>query len=173
MKSRNSVATVLIALAACAGSAPLFAQEQGAPARSSEKSAQVAPRAEAAREAIAVQQQAADKPAAPPATPARPTRLHPRRHVWQTVGPEPTVNLAPIYSPTLTPRPPTAPPPPSVPGTASATSPVWPGPVPLNSCVGNLCTDAAGGQYNMGTGNAGVNSQGRPCNRVGTTMQCF
>jgi len=166
MKSRKSIAMVLSALAACAGAANALAQEQGSAATPAENPAQASPRDSA-------KAQAADKAATQPAAPSR-QKLHPRRHVWQVVGPEPTVNLGPVYSPTLTPRPPT-PPPVAVPGTAGAPSPspLPPGPAPLGSCIGNLCTDAAGGQYNIGTGNAGTNSQGRPCNRVGTTMQCF
>jgi hypothetical protein len=55
----------------------------------------------------------------------------------------------------------------------TAGPPAPPPPAQLNTCVGNFCTDASGSSYNSGTGNATVNSQGRLCNRVGNTMQCF
>jgi hypothetical protein len=159
MKSSTSLATVLIATTALgAGS---FAQEPEGNMARPEKPADAA------------QAQPKAKPDSHAAKPAQQQRKPPpRRHVWQVVGPEPTVNLGPVYSPTLTPRPPGAP---ATAGAAPAigTAPVSPGPAQLNSCVGNLCTDASGRQYNVGAGNAGVDSQGRLCNRVGTTMQCF
>jgi hypothetical protein len=94
----------------------------------------------------------------------------PRRAVQQAVGPEPTVNLGspPTYGPTLTPRPPATPGP-----VGPSPAPATPAPATINSCAGSRCTDASGSQYNIGTGNAGVNSQGKLCNRVGTTVQCF
>jgi hypothetical protein len=149
MKSSTSLATVLIALAAFGASSFAFAQEaEGSMARPE-------------KPADTTQAQPKAKPAQQQHKPP------PRRHVWQVVGPEPTVNLGPVYSPTLTPRPPGAMAP------AVGMAPVSPGPAQLNSCVGNLCTDASGRQYNVGVGNAGVDSQGRLCNRVGTTLQCF
>jgi hypothetical protein len=104
-----------------------------------------------------------------------PKRVPPRRRsVQQVMGSVPPVNTQ-TYEPTLTPpastfgAPPSAAPPP-VAGLPAAAPPP---PAQLNSCVGNFCTDASGSRYNSGTGNATVNSQGRLCNRVGNTMQCF
>jgi hypothetical protein len=137
-----------------------------------------------------VQQEPADKPAQsqpkgaadkPTDKLAQPQRKMPprRRSVQQIVGPVPTVNLgSPVYSPTLTPRSPigstpitSAPIATSAPGAVPA--PVVPAPAIINSCAGSLCTDASGSRYNIGTGNAGTNSQGRLCNQVGNTVQCF
>jgi hypothetical protein len=147
------------------------------------------------RKPPSVQQEPADKPAqsqpkgaADKATdkPAQPQRKMPprRRSVQQIVGPVPTVNLgSPTYSPTLTPRAPgaiapigsapitSAPIATSAPGAVPA--PVVPAPAIINNCAGSLCTDASGSRYNIGTGNAGTNSQGRLCNQVGNTVQCF
>lgn len=39
-------------------------------------------------------------------------------------------------------------------------------------CVGGMCTDTAGKQYQM-SGNAGTDSNGRLCTRSATTVQCF
>jgi hypothetical protein len=82
-------------------------------------------------------------------------------------GPTPPAAPAAAYGPTLAAPAPT----PAIP--APGAFPVAPAPAPLNSCIGNHCSDAAGNSYNMGVGNAGVNSQGRLCNRVGNTMHCF
>lgn len=60
-----------------------------------------------------------------------------------------------------------------VPAPATAPQPVVPGSAPLNSCVGGACRDAAGGTYNLGPTGAGISSSGRPCSRVGTTVQCL
>jgi hypothetical protein len=167
MKSSESLALGwLLALAALGASSCVFAQEAGAntPQAVNPDGTKAGEQPGPAFDTPQPQPKGkADKRAATPAQ--QQPKPPPRRHVWQAVGPEPTVNLGPVYSPTLTPRPPTAP----MPGPA----PVQPGPAQLNSCVGNLCTDASGSQYNAGVGNAGVNSQGRLCNWVGTTMQCF
>jgi hypothetical protein len=154
MRSSTTLVTALIGMAALGASSLVFPQEiEGNMARPD-------------KPADTAQAQPKDKADSHAAKPARqPRKPPPRRHVWQVVGPEPTVNLGSAYSPTLTPRQPGAP--------AIGTAPVSPGPAQLNSCVGNLCTDSSGRQYNVGTGNAGVDSQGRLCNRVGTTMQCF
>jgi hypothetical protein len=179
MTSSRIPASVLIAFAALGATSFGFAQEAQRNIARSENPAEpivhdkVEPAADKAR---AQPKGKLDPESAKPAQQQR--KLPPRRHVWQLVGPEPTVNLGPVYSPTLTPRPPGALTPavgPAPVGQAPAigTAPVAPGPAPLNSCIGNLCTDASGRQYNVGTGNAGVDSQGRLCNRVGTTMQCF
>jgi hypothetical protein len=151
--------------------------------------------AEPPRKPPSAQQEPADKPAqsqpkgaADKATdkPAQPQRKMPprRRSVQQIVGPVPMVNLgSPTYSPTLTPRAPgaiapigsapitSAPIATSAPGAVPA--PVVPAPAIINNCAGSLCTDASGSRYNIGTGNAGTNSQGRLCNQVGNTVQCF
>lgn len=60
-----------------------------------------------------------------------------------------------------------------VPAPATPPQPVVPSSAPLNSCVGGACRDAAGGTYNLGPTGAGVSSSGRPCTRVGTTVQCL
>src|SRR5438067_3227361 len=62
----------------------------------------------------------------------------------------------------------------AVPAPAAAPQPVVPSSTVINSCQGGQCTDAAGRTYNgIGSGNAGVNSSGRLCNRTGATVQCF
>jgi hypothetical protein len=108
------------------------------------------------------------KPAAAPAPQASPPLR--RRSVQQIIATVPPPPLAgPSYGPVLSPRAP-------VPASASApgVAPVYPPPAAvLNSCQGSVCTDAAGTNYNLGVGNAGVNSQGRPCSRSGQTVQCF
>jgi hypothetical protein len=82
----------------------------------------------------------------------------------------PPLPVAPSYGPVL--APPAAPA--SVPAPPAGLQPVYPPPpAQLNSCTGNLCTDSAGNTYHAGAGNAAINSQGRLCNRVGDTMQCF
>jgi hypothetical protein len=168
MKSSTSLATVLIALAAVGASSHVLAQEAERNVAPPEKLAEPSSRDKVEPPADRARAQPKGKP---DSHATKPTQLQrkppPRRHVWQAVGPEPTVNLSPVYSPTLTPRPP------GVLSPAIGTAPVAPGPAPLNSCIGNQCTDASGRQYNVGAGSAGVDSQGRLCNRVGTTMQCF
>ncbi|MFL6672386.1 MAG: hypothetical protein ACJ8LG_03725 [Massilia sp.] len=94
-----------------------------------------------------------------------------RRPVQQAVGPEPLApSSAPpalTYGPTLAPRPH------EPPSNANSLPSAAPAPAPVNTCHGSLCTDASGGSYNMGVGNAGTNGQGQLCNRVGNTVQCF
>lgn len=60
-----------------------------------------------------------------------------------------------------------------IPAPGAAPEPVVPSSNVINSCQGGFCTDAAGKTYNIGRGNAGVNSNGRLCNRTGATVQCF
>lgn len=60
-----------------------------------------------------------------------------------------------------------------IPSPSAAPEPVVPSSNVINSCQGSFCTDAAGKTYNIGRGNAGVNSNGRLCNRTGATVQCF
>jgi len=52
-------------------------------------------------------------------------------------------------------------------------APVGPSSSQVSPCVGATCTDASGATINPGVGNSSVNSQGRLCNRSGTTVQCF
>lgn len=100
-------------------------------------------------------------PTLPPApgTTFGPTTPVPSASYGSTLSPGPST----MYGSTLSPAPsaiygnPLSPPPPAL----------------LNSCAGNFCTDASGNSYNAGVGNAAVNSQGRLCNRMGNTMQCF
>jgi hypothetical protein len=60
-----------------------------------------------------------------------------------------------------------------IPPSAQAPQPVVPSSQPLNSCIGGVCRDAAGGTYNMGPTGVGVSSSGRLCSISGTTVQCF
>ncbi len=95
------------------------------------------------------------------------SRTQRRREAWQPAGPLAPRPLdgdeaAPIGYGTV-----------PVPSPATAPQPVVPGSAPLNSCVGGACRDAAGGTYNLGPTGAGVSSSGRPCSRVGTTVQCL
>ena len=103
----------------------------------------------------------ADKPAPPPPK-KKPLK---RRSVQQVIEP-----VAPVYRPTLTP--PSATPPVTLPSTGATTSVSPPPPVQINSCDGGGCTDVNGVRHNGGVGNATVTPQGRPCTRVGTTVQC-
>lgn len=103
---------------------------------------------------------AADKPAPPPKK--KPIK---RRSVQQVIEP-----VAPVYRPTLTP--PSATPPVVLPSTRAMTSVNPPPPVQINSCDAGGCTDVNGVRHNGGIGNATVTPQGRPCTRVGTTIQC-
>jgi hypothetical protein len=165
MQSQHLAKLVVVLAGLCTGPV-VGAQDEGAPSAQTGQAAGTA----GGQGASAAKAQPKVKPGKQAAEPARPQRKPPpRRHVWQVVGPEPLVNLGPVYSPTLTPRPPTTPMPAPIPGTSQ----VQPGPAPLNSCAGSLCTDASGSQYNIGVGNAGTDSQGRLCNRVGNTVQCF
>ncbi|TFW27345.1 hypothetical protein [Massilia horti] len=149
MNPAKPLAAVLLVLAGLA--AALAQDEQG-----TAKPTPVAP----ADSATTVEQAAK-----PPQQRKSPPR---RRSVQQIVGPEPRVSAEPPPALTYGPAPsgfPGAPP--------TSPAPVTPAPVPLNSCNGNFCTDANGGTYNAGVGGAAVNSQGKLCNRVGNTMQCF
>jgi hypothetical protein len=167
MKSPENFACLLLLLSTF-GTVPIVAAQQPGASPAGQAGLPVAAKTEGQAEHNTARQK--DKTGVQPEKPVQPQRKpSPRRHVWQVVGPEPLVNLGPVYSPTLTPRQPATPMPAPIPGT----SPVQPGPAPLNSCAGSLCADTAGSQYNIGTGNAGTDSQGRLCNRVGTTVQCF
>lgn len=66
----------------------------------------------------------------------------------------------------------------SIPPPVAAPQPVVPSSNVINGCQGSACMDSSGRTYNMpgngsGSGNAGVNSNGRLCARTGTTVQCF
>ena len=94
-----------------------------------------------------------------------------RRHqAWQGEGPMAPRPLRAGAAPPATaavPIPPPLPAPqPTVPQPAAPSSSV------IRACQGIVCTDAAGNTFN-GSGNAGVNSNGRVCARTGTTVQCF
>jgi len=67
--------------------------------------------------------------------------------------------------------PPLSAPQPTVPQPA-APQPAAPSSSVIRACQGIACTDAAGKTFN-GSGNAGVDSNGRVCARTGTTVQCF
>jgi hypothetical protein len=100
----------------------------------------------------------------------------PRRRVPAVIGTMPGPSTPLSYGPVLgtppghisampTPAPPGLPPGPSAGGV--------PPPATINQCIGGQCTDAAGRNYQIGTGNAGTDSSGRLCNRSGNTVQCF
>jgi hypothetical protein len=91
-----------------------------------------------------------------------------RRHpAWQSTGPLAPRSLrsadAPAIGTGAVPIPPAA----------QAPQPVVPSLRALNSCIGNACTDAAGGTYNIGPNGVGTSSSGRLCSTTGTTVQCF
>ncbi|HEV7814485.1 MAG TPA: hypothetical protein VGP06_05205 [Janthinobacterium sp.] len=48
-----------------------------------------------------------------------------------------------------------------------------PAPVPVNGCDAGGCRDASGVRHELGTGNAGVDRNGKLCNRHGAFLQCF
>jgi hypothetical protein len=90
-----------------------------------------------------------------------------RRQAWQLSGPMAprplsSGNTAAIGTGMVPVPPPAQAPQPAVPSTRT-----------LNSCIGNACTDAAGGTYNIGPNGVGVSSSGRLCSTSGTTVQCF
>jgi hypothetical protein len=156
MSAARTIQLLLVLLGAVAtGSAAAAAPESAKPA--------AAKRADPSS-ARATQTEPAAKPPPPR-----------RRSVQQIIGSVPSPSATQTYGPTLSPpassfRSPAAvaPAPPTGPAQVAPAPPAQ-----LNRCTGNFCTDAAGNSYNSGTGNAAVNSQGRLCNRVGTTMQCF
>jgi hypothetical protein len=91
-----------------------------------------------------------------------------RRHpAWQSTGPLAPRSLrsadAPAIGSGAVP----------IPAPAQAPQPVVPSSRALNSCIGNACTDAAGGTYNIGPNGVGTSSSGRLCSTTGTTVQCF
>jgi len=99
-----------------------------------------------------------------------------RRHqAWQGEGPMAPRPLRAGDAPPATaavPIPPPLPAPqPTVPQPA-APQPAAPSSSVIRACQGIACTDAAGKTFN-GSGNAGVDSNGRVCARTGTTVQCF
>jgi hypothetical protein len=104
-------------------------------------------------------------------------KLPPRRHVPAIIGTMPAPSAALSYGPVLGTPPghissmPTPAPgglPPVSPSAGSVSVPAT-----INQCIGAQCTDAAGRNYQIGTGNAGTDSSGRLCNRSGNTVQCF
>jgi hypothetical protein len=161
MKHASSIAGCLL-LAAMLGAGSTPAQDQQPRAAEVVNPPEKSPQAQEERAASA-------EPATRKGDQAPQQRKPPRRSVQQAVGPEPMApSSAPpalTYGPSLAPRPH------EPPSNANSLPPV--APAPVNSCHGSLCTDAAGGGYNIGVGNAGTNGQGRLCNRVGNTVQCF
>lgn len=85
-----------------------------------------------------------------------------RRAVPAIIGSMPAPTAPQAYGPVLHPAAPQTPMPANLPP-----------PAPINTCIGNQCTDASGNSYQTGVGNAALDSKGRLCNRNGTTMQCF
>jgi hypothetical protein len=88
-----------------------------------------------------------------------------RHHAWQGEGPMAPRPLRAGEAPPATAALPIPPPLP-------APQPTMPSSSVIRACQGIACTDAAGNTFN-GSGNAGVNSNGRVCARTGTTVQCF
>ena len=89
-----------------------------------------------------------------------------RRHqAWQGEGPMAPRPLRAGEAPPTTVAVPILPPLP-------APQPTVPSSSVIRACQGIACTDAAGKTFN-GSGNAGVDSNGRVCARTGTTVQCF
>jgi hypothetical protein len=150
------LAFLLTGLTACT-----TAREPPGPPVESVASAQAVPQGQEERAAPAAK---SSQPASATAGRAPNPKAPRRRSVQQviTTVPPPPIAGEP-YRPSLSPRASAAPVP----------APVSPPPAQINSCQGGQCTDAAGSSYNTGVGNSAINSQGRLCNRVGTTMQCF
>lgn len=164
---KTTCATLLLAWAtvACAQQASPRAEALQAPADK---------RPQAQEERATAPQQPQTK-AGQQAGPQQKQQRQQRRAVRQNIQRVPPVSTAsPGYGPVLD-APAAGPivrgsvPPSSMPTPAP---PGLPGPAVINSCTGNTCTDAAGGTYNT-DGAAGLNSQGRLCNKVGNTMRCF
>jgi hypothetical protein len=161
MKRALSLAAACAWLALLA-SGPARAQSQAQPAQPDGRPQAQEERAGGAARPPRKAASPAGRPAPPPAGPRQAAR---RRSVQQIIATVPTA--APSYGPTLYPRPP-------APSGATGLPPVYPPPpAQINNCSGAVCTDAAGNTYGAGIGNAAVNGQGRLCNRVGTTIQCF
>lgn len=138
------------------------AQEERAAAPASAKSS-------AHKQAGPAPARAAQK--SPPAKRLPPRRRSVQQAIGSVVQPTPTQTYGPVLAPPAYTYPSqTNPAMPSVVGVQPITPP---SPSQLNSCSGSFCTDAAGATYNNGVGSAAVNSQGRLCNKVGNTMQCF
>lgn len=87
----------------------------------------------------------------------------PRREVAARIGRMPATAGPQAYGPVNHGR--LAPLPGTVPSGAPSTATII-------RCVGGVCTDTAGRQYQI-SGNAGTDSKGRLCTRTGTTVQCF
>jgi hypothetical protein len=181
MRRAKPVAAVLALLAAlAAGSASAQQKQQAQPAQAAQGKAERTPQAQEEKAGSAAQQ-AQRKPGEQP-VPGQPQGLPedpaqsqktrsgnpppPRRNVPANVSrlPEPAAPQA--YGPVLHDMgPQTTMPTPAPPG--------LPEPAPLNSCTGGQCKDTSGNTYNTGVGNAAISSDGRLCNRSGTTVQCF
>ena len=99
-----------------------------------------------------------------------------RRHqAWQGEGPMAPRPLRAGAAPPATAAVPIPPPLPASQRTVpqpAAPQPAAPSSSVIRACQGSVCTDAAGNTFN-GSGNAGVNGNGRVCARTGTTVQCF
>jgi hypothetical protein len=161
MRNASSFAPLLVLLAALA-SGSAFAQQTRSRKPPAKEQAQDTPQAQE-EQAAAPQPKGklCDKAAV-----KQPQRRRSVQQVIQGVTPIPQAS-GPSYGPVLNPGPRPSPMP--APGPTAASPP----PAQINSCNGNHCMDAAGGTYNMGVGNSGTDSQGRLCNRVGNTVQCF
>lgn len=87
----------------------------------------------------------------------------PRHEVAARIGRMPASAGPEAYGPV--PRGKPAPLPGTLPGGAPSTATIV-------RCVGGMCTDTAGRQYQI-SGNVGTDSKGRQCTRTATTVQCF
>jgi hypothetical protein len=179
-------AVILMSALLCGGVA---AQSKPTAEPSESKSSQPAPRGKADAPPDKVEAPAKDEvPARDEAPPAQqpptskpepdvaPDKPEPkkkpikRRSVQQVIGSMPA--SPPIvtdgYRPTLTL------PSPATPSLTVGTPVIAPPPpVQLNGCNAGGCNDVSGNHYSPGVGNATVSPQGRLCNRVGNSMQCF
>jgi hypothetical protein len=88
----------------------------------------------------------------------------PRRRVPANIATMPPPAAPQAYGPVLHDR---------EPRTTMPTAAGLPDPAPINNCMGGQCRDTSGNTYNTGVGNAAISSDGRLCNRVGNTIQCF
>ncbi|HZV66883.1 MAG TPA: hypothetical protein VFG03_18445 [Telluria sp.] len=171
---------ILMTCLLCGGAA---AQNKPTAEPSESKSTQPAPRGKADAPPDKVEAPAKDEappaqepPTSKPEPDVAPDQPQPkkkpikRRSVQQVIGSMPA--SPPIvtdgYRPTLTLPSPVTPSP-----TVGTPVIAPPPPVQLNGCNAGGCNDVSGNHYTPGVGNATVSPQGRLCNRVGNSMQCF
>jgi hypothetical protein len=181
MRQTKTVAGWLALLAVLAACNASGGQQQPTPPRqANEDKADRSPRAQEEQAGNAAQQPqrkpgeqpVAGQPQGKPEDPAQSQRTlsgkppPPRRNVPANVATVPQPTAPQAYGRVLHDMAPqTTMPTPAPPG--------LPGPAPINNCTGGQCRDTSGNTYNTGVGNAAISSDGKLCNRSGTTMQCF